>query len=474
MSTSSAGVRAPFVHGSLLGGCRGGGVHLLSVARRAGAARRRAPSSGHDGHPGHESEERQDSGGHDDRPTAGEELLAERPADLVAGRAAGDDDAGGRGHEQRRELRGERVADGEDRERFRGLGEVHPSHHAEDEAPRQVDAGDEQAGDGVAVDELARAVHRAVEVRLALEALAARPRLVARDGAGRKVGVDRHLLAGHRVEGEARGDLGDAAGALGHDDEVDDGEDQEDHEADEDVALDDEAAERLDDRPGRPLPFAAVEQDQARGGDVEAQPEQRRDEDEGREGAELESFLDEEGSEEHPHRKRDRQPEQQVEQLRRQRQDHHQDDADDARAAPPRPTCAPWYLQLLQRTLRRGYARPVPRAHGRGAGRRTPGRGRRRRSERRESASRRGLRRRGRGRVVGSRGWVCRACGPRRGCAAPRRRAPWRRRPAPGRSAVPERDGDVGGVGHHHVGLLDALQGALLGEGARAGLHPAP
>ena len=47
------------------------------------------------------------------------------------------------------------------------------------------------------------------------------------DQAGRQVGVDRHLLAGHGVEGEARRDFGDAARALGDDDEVHDHQDGE-------------------------------------------------------------------------------------------------------------------------------------------------------------------------------------------------------------------------------------------------------
>ena len=101
---------------------------------------------------------------------------------------------------------------------------------------------------------------------------AALARLVLGDLAGVQVGVDRHLLAGHRVEGEARGDLGDAAGAVRDDDELDDDQDQEDDEADDHVAADDEVAERLDDVAG-----VALEQDQARDRDVERQAEQRRE-----------------------------------------------------------------------------------------------------------------------------------------------------------------------------------------------------
>ena len=95
-------------------------------------------------------------------------------------------------------------------------------------------------GDRVALDELRGAVHRAVEVGLAGDLRAPCARLIVGDQAGVQVGVDRHLLAGHRVEREARADLGDASGAVGDDDELDHDQDQEDDEADDDVAADDE------------------------------------------------------------------------------------------------------------------------------------------------------------------------------------------------------------------------------------------
>ena len=64
--------------------------------------------------------------------------------------------------------------------------------------------------------------HRAEEAALVLEVLAAFARDGLVDQAGTEIGVDRHLLARHGVEVEARRHFGDAAGALGDDDEVDD------------------------------------------------------------------------------------------------------------------------------------------------------------------------------------------------------------------------------------------------------------
>ena len=168
------------------------------------------------------------------------------PRSLV-GRRAGDEDAGGDGDQQRGDLRAQAVADRQQREVLGGLAERHAHlHDADDDAADEVDAGDEDAGHRVALDELRGAVHRAVEVGLLGDLRAAPARLLVGDLAGVEVGVDRHLLARHGVEREARAHLGDAAGAVRDHHELDHDQDQEDHEADDDVAADDELAERGD------------------------------------------------------------------------------------------------------------------------------------------------------------------------------------------------------------------------------------
>ena len=156
--------------------------------------------------------------------------------------------------------------------------------------------------------------------------LAALARLVLVDQAGGEVGVDRHLLAGHGVEVEARRDFGDAARALGDDDEVHDHQDREDDDADDEVAAHHEVAERLDDVAGGVGALVAVREDQARRGEVERQPQHGRDQQHGREGGEFERRLDEQRRHQDQHREDDRDRQQQVEQERRQRQD--QDDED--------------------------------------------------------------------------------------------------------------------------------------------------
>ena len=106
----------------------------------------------------------------------------------------------------------------------------------------------------------------------------ARLRLV--DGAGAQVGVDGHLLARHRVQGEARRDLRHALGALGDHQELHQRQDREDHRADDVVAPDDELAEGLDD-----LARVSLREREPRRRHVQRQPEQRRHQQQRRERA---------------------------------------------------------------------------------------------------------------------------------------------------------------------------------------------
>ncbi len=93
--------------------------------------------------------------------------------------------------------------------------------HADDQAADDIDQRDEDAGDGVAADELAGTVHRSEKVGLPGDFLTAALGLVFVDDAGVQIGVDRHLAARHAVQGEAGGHFADARGALGDDDELD-------------------------------------------------------------------------------------------------------------------------------------------------------------------------------------------------------------------------------------------------------------
>ena len=189
--------------------------------------------------------------------------------------------------------------------------------------PRMLIDGDDQPGDRVAAHELRGAVHRAVEAALLLQLLAAPARRLLVDQPGGQVGVDRHLLARHRIQAEPRGDLGDAAGAFGDDHEVHHQQDREHDQPDHHVAAHQEAAERGDHVAGRQRPLVAVRQDQPRGRDVERQAQQRGQQQQGRERGEVERALQEQRHHQHQHRGGDRQRQAEIQQHRRQRQDQH-------------------------------------------------------------------------------------------------------------------------------------------------------
>ena len=214
---------------------------------------------------------------------------------------------------------------------MRGIGEreLHLGN-ADDDAADDVDEGDQEAGDGIAAHEFGGTVHGAEEGRFVFQVAAALARLALVDEAGRQVRVDRHLLAGHGIEGEARGDFGDTARALGDDDEIDDHQNGKDDEADDEIAPHDEIAERLDDAAGGIRALMAIGQDQPRRGKVQRQPQHGRDQQNGRKGGEFQRRLDEQRRHQDQHGKDDRDGEENIQHEGRHRQDQHDEDRDDA------------------------------------------------------------------------------------------------------------------------------------------------
>ncbi len=273
------------------------------------------------------------------------QLAAQLAAHILRPRHAGHDDRD-RGRQQEcRQLRRQPVTDCEQRVGARRGREPHAvAHGADGQATDHVDYENQDAGERIAAHELAGTVHGAVEVGLGANFRAAHARLVLVDEAAVQVGIDRHLLAGHRIESEAGADLGDTARALGDHHEVDDGEDHEHHDTDGEVAADHELPEGLDDVAGRLRTGVPVQQHDAGGGDVQRQAQQGGQEQHGREGAELDRAGDIEHRHDDDDRQRDVECEQQVQRQRRQRQHDHREDREHAGRYPD-----PLAEQVLQR-----------------------------------------------------------------------------------------------------------------------------
>ncbi len=274
---------------------------------------------------GDQGETEQNAGDDPERPGVDGELALEFGAEVARPGGAGDEHARRGGDDQGRNLPDQPVADGENGV---GRGGVPGGHallqHADDEPGADVDHGNDDAGDGVALDELAGTVHRPVEVGLLGDFLASLARLVVADQAGVEVGVDRHLLARHGIQGEAGGDFGDPARPLGDDHEIDQHQDDEDDDADHVVAADHELAEGLDDAAGRPHPLVALEQDQAGRGDVEGEAKQGRRQQQGGKNGEIEGPHRVQGNDQDQQRQGDVEGQEEVQKQRRQRDDHQQ------------------------------------------------------------------------------------------------------------------------------------------------------
>ena len=257
---------------------------LLTQENDSGdAAEQDEGESGKAGEPGCGCEYHHEAARDRDREAVAQELPRELMpgvavfASIVASDAC-HDEARRDADEEGGDLRNEPVADGQDRVAIDDGREVLSFlGHPDDQSADDVDGRDDDAGDGVALHELHGAVHRAVELRLLLQRLAASSRFDLVDEPTLEVVVDAHLLAGHTVEREARRDLGDPSRALRDHDELDEHQDEKDDAADDHVVVDDQAAKDLD-HPAR----VPITEDHLRRGDVEGEPQQRREQENGR------------------------------------------------------------------------------------------------------------------------------------------------------------------------------------------------
>ncbi|MOA01999.1 hypothetical protein D3C78_1214310 [compost metagenome] len=221
-------------------------------------------------------------------------------------------------------MRHQTVTNGQQGIDLTGITEGHAVlEHTDQHAADQVDEEDQQTGDGITAHKLAGTVHRTVELGLLGHLRTSRLGLGLIDQAGIEVGVDRHLLAGHRIEGEARTHLGNTPGTLGHYHEVNDHQNREHHDTDHIVTADHHLTEGLDHLTGSSVAIVTVEHDHARGGHVQGQTQQRCHQQDGRECGKIKGAQGVDADQQDDDRQGDVEGEQHVEQKRRDRQHHH-------------------------------------------------------------------------------------------------------------------------------------------------------
>ena len=178
-------------------------------------------------------------------------------------------------NQQRRDHGHQAIAHGENRVGFQRVLERNVElEDADQKSGEDIDGGDQNGGQRVALAEARRAVHRAVEFRFLGDHFAARAGLLLVDQPGVQVRVDGHLLAGHGVQGEARGDFRGAHRAVVDHQILNRDQRDEDDEADHVIAAHDELPERCDHAAGRGRAFVSVQQNPAAAGDVQRNAEQ--------------------------------------------------------------------------------------------------------------------------------------------------------------------------------------------------------
>ena len=139
----------------------------------------------------------------------------------------------------------------------------------------QIDHQNQQACDRVTADEFGRTVHGAEEVRFLRQLFAALFGGFLVNHAGVQVSVNRHLFTRHGVQGEARIDLRDPAGTLGHHNEVDDHQNAEDDETHHVIAADHDVTKSRHYLARSFFAFVAVDQHHAGRGHVQGQAQHR-------------------------------------------------------------------------------------------------------------------------------------------------------------------------------------------------------
>ena len=131
----------------------------------------------------------------------------------------------------------------------------------DDQTADQVDQQNQQAGHGVTTHKFRGTVHGAEEVRFLGQFSAALFGGFLVDDASVQVGVDRHLLAWHGVQGKSSVHFRDAACTFSHHNKVNDHQNREDDETDHIVAGDHEFAESRHHFARRMGAFMAMDQD---------------------------------------------------------------------------------------------------------------------------------------------------------------------------------------------------------------------
>ena len=279
---------------------------------------------GHVGHSGNQTENDQDSGGNGQRLGRTEHLLEDLAAHVLAGGNPRYHDCSRRGQQQRGNLCHQAVTNGQQRISLHGQPEIQTVlQHTNGNTANDVDRKNQQAGNGVALHKLGRTVHGAVEIRFLGDFGTTMLGLILIDQAGVQVRINRHLLAGHGIQRETGAHLGDPAGTLGHDQEVDDHQDRKHHQTHGVIAADQNGAEGFDHFTGGIAAFVAVQQNNPGRRHVQGETQKCGYQQDCREGRKLHRPQGVDTHQQNDNRQGDVESKEHVQEERRHGQNHH-------------------------------------------------------------------------------------------------------------------------------------------------------
>ena len=199
--------------------------------------------------------------------------------------------------------------------------------HTDGDPADDVNGKNEQAGNGIAFNELGRTVHGTIEIRLLGNLGPAMLGFVLIDQAGVEIRINGHLFAGHGIQGETGTYFGDPAGTLGDHQEVDDHKNRKDHQTHGVVATDEYRTKGFDHLTGSVAALVAVQQNDPGGRHVQGQAQQRGHQQYRGERGKLHGPQGVDTDQQNDNRQGDVEREEHVQQKRRHGQNHHTEQA---------------------------------------------------------------------------------------------------------------------------------------------------
>ena len=157
----------------------------------------------------------------------------------------------------------------------------------------KINESDQDSRDRIAANKLSGTVHRRVEIRVIGQFLPSQSCLFGRDETRCQIGINRHLLTRHSIQGKPGRDFTETSRSLRDHNELNNHDNRKQDQSNDELPLSDELSERFDDVTGSFGPGQmSSRQNQSRRSDVQGESYQSGDEQQRRERVEIERSAD--------------------------------------------------------------------------------------------------------------------------------------------------------------------------------------